>query len=411
MMFITRHIPEGDDFLDPSDVITLDAPELARRTRLLVSLIRDHAAEAETLRRPVAAVWSAIRRSGFFYQFVPKAFCGMATDTDGFIDAALPLAMADPGTAWSACFCAGHNRTLAHFSIEAQREIWGGGYPYIVAPSLGAPPAKGVRVDGGCRITGAWSWGSGVTDADWILAMAMIENEGESPQIVMTVLPAAEARVTDTWRMDGLAASGSNDVSVDDIFIPAHRMMLDVGGMIAGETTGARDHPEPVFHMPMITFASFVAVVPVLGAAKGLLELYRQLLPQRTVKGSQTSQSESPVAQSRLAQADLMISGAEQIIRHAGRIGQTAAGLEADEQVPLRVRLRAEFAFAVKLCRDAAALMTEGAGSSVHHLDQPFQRMVRDIGTMASHVAFDTDASNELHGRLLLGMSPNSTIF
>jgi 3-hydroxy-9,10-secoandrosta-1,3,5(10)-triene-9,17-dione monooxygenase len=410
-MLIERRVPDGKDFLDPAEVVALDAPELARRTQALVPLVRDHAAEAETLRRPVAAVWSAIRRSGFFYQFVPKVFGGMATDTDGFIDAALPLAMADPGTAWSACFCAGHNRTLAHFPIEAQRELWGGDYPYIVAPNLGAPPAKATRVDGGCRISGAWSWGSGIMDADWVLAMAMLADEGADPQFVMTVFPAAEATVTDTWRMDGLAASGSNDVSVTDLFIPEHRTMLDVGSMIAGETTGARGHPEPVFHMPMITFAAFIAVVPVLGAAKGLLELYRQLLPGRTVKGSQTRQSENPVAQARLAQADLLISAAEQIIRHAGRVGQTAAGLEAGEQVPLRVRLRAEFAFAAKLCRDAAALMTEGAGSSVHHLDQPFQRMVRDIGTMTSHVGFDADASNELHGRLLLGMSPNSFIF
>jgi alkylation response protein AidB-like acyl-CoA dehydrogenase len=408
---IERHIPKGDDFLDPLEMIILDAPELARRTQALAPLVRNHAAEAETLRRPVAAVWSTIRRSGFFYQFVPRAFGGMAMDTDGFINAALPLAMADPGTAWSACFCAGHNRTLAHFPVKAQREIWGGDYPYIVAPSLGAPPAKGARVDGGCRISGAWSWGSGIMDADWILAMAMLANEGGDPQFVMTVFPAKEATVIDTWQMDGLAASGSNDVSVIDLFIPEHRMMCDVGGMIAGETTGARGHPEPVFHMPMLTFAGFIAAVPVLGAAKGLLEVYRQLLPRRTVKGSQTSQSENPVAQSRLAQADLMISAAEQIIRHAGRLGQTAAGLEADDQVPLRVRLRAELAFAVKLCRDAAALMTEGAGSSVHHLDKPFQRMVRDIGTMASHVGFDADASNELHGRLLLGMSPNSSIF
>ncbi len=410
-MLIERHIPEGDDFLDPAEVLTLDAPELARRTQALVPLLRDHAAEAETLRRPVAEVWSAIRRSGFFYQFVPKAFGGMATDTDGFIDAALPLAMADPGTAWSACFCAGHNRTLAQFPVEAQQEIWGGDFPYIVAPSLGAPPAKGVRVDGGCRISGAWSWGSGIMDADWVLAMAMLASEGADPQFVMTVFPAAEATVTDTWRMDGLASSGSNDVSVTELFIPEHRMMVDIGSMIAGGTIGARGHPEPVFHMPMVTFAGLVAVVPVLGAAKGLLDLYRQLLPERTVKGSQARQSENPLAQSRLAQADVMISAAEQIVRNASRLGQTAAGLEPGEQVPLRVRLRAELAFAVKLCRDAAALMMEGAGSSVHHLDQPFQRIVRDLGTMASHVAFDADASNELHGRLLLGMSPNSSIF
>lgn len=58
--------------------------------------------------------------------------------------------------------------------------------------------------------------------------------------------------------------------------------------------------------------------------------------------------------------------------------------------------------FAVKLCRDAVGIMTEGPGSNVYRLDQPFQRMVRDINTMSSHVAPDLGACNELHGRVLL---------
>jgi 3-hydroxy-9,10-secoandrosta-1,3,5(10)-triene-9,17-dione monooxygenase len=405
-----RRIPAGDDFLDPKEVATLSAAEITRRMTALGPLARSNAAEAERLRRPVREVWSAIRQSGFFYHFVPRARGGLGSDTDGFMDAALPLAMADPATAWSACFCAGHNRTLAHFPVQAQQEIWGGGYPYVVAPSFGAPPAQATRVANGYRISGSWSWGSGIMDADWIFATALLPQEGEKPRFAMVVFPAIDAHVTDTWRMAGLAASGSNDVTVADLFIPEHRLLTDQG-LFDGNTVGARPYNEPVFHMPIMTFAGFIASIPVLGAAKELIDIYRQLLPGRTVKGTQVTLSENPAAQVRLAQADLMVSAAEQIIRNAGRSGMKAGAMETQDQVPLRVRLRAEMGFAIKLCRDAAALMTEGAGSSVHRLDQPFQRVVRDINTMSSHVAFDPDACNEIHGRLLLGLPPNSMIF
>lgn len=403
-----QRIPVGDDFLSPAELASLTPAELVRRTSKLAPFIRDHAAQAEQLRRPVAAVWSAIRRSGFFYQFVPQARGGMGVDTDTFIDAALPIAMADPATAWSACFCAGHNRTFAHFPKEAQQEIWRGA-PYITAPSLGVPPGKATRVKDGYRISGTWSWASGIMDADWVLAVTIL-GEGSESKMAMAIFPAKDASVIDTWNMDGLAASGSNDVTVTDVFIPEYRMMFDKG-LFNGTSVGARDYPEAVFHMPLITFAGFVASVPVLGAAKGLLAIWRQILPTRVAKGTQTALGENPAAQVRLARAELMVSTAEHVIRKVGRSGMEVGHLEEHEQVTTRIRLRAETAFAVKLCRDAAALLSEGAGSSVHRLEQPFQRLLRDLNIMSSHVGFDQDACNELHGRAILGLQPNSFIF
>lgn len=248
-----RPIPNGGDFLSAFEVAALDPTELTRRTTALGELVRTSAAEAERLRRPVADVWSAIRSSGLFYQFVPRSRGGMGVDTDSFIDAAPPIAMADPATAWSACFCAGHNRTLAHFPVEAQQEIWGGDYPYIVARSLSSPPAQATRVHGRYRISGSWGWGSGIMDADWVLGVVMVNEEGAEPQLAVAAFPAADASVTDTWNMDGLAASGSNDVAVIDLFIPEHRMLTDFE-IFSGDTVGAREYPEPVFHITLTAF-------------------------------------------------------------------------------------------------------------------------------------------------------------
>jgi hypothetical protein len=71
--------------------------------------------------------------------------------------------------------------------------------------SLGAPPAKATRVEGGYRISGSWSWASGIMDADWIVASAMLpQNRGENRKAAGTRLlvraqDAKEARAD----MDG----------------------------------------------------------------------------------------------------------------------------------------------------------------------------------------------------------------
>ena len=74
------------------------------------------------------------------------------------------------------------------------------------------------------------------------------------------------------------------------------------------------------------------------------------------------------------------------------------------------MRTRAQVAYAVSTCREAVALMAESAGSSAQMLDQPFQRSVRDLNVLSSHVVFDVDTANELHGRSLIGLPPNSML-
>jgi len=225
---------------------------LVNRTVALKSLLAANSREAERLRRPVDAVWEALRASGIFYHFVPKIYGGLEFGVDAFIDAMLPLAEGCSSTGWVASFCVEHNWMLAHFSKELQDETFGAGFPYIIAPGVTFPPGIMTPVTGGYRVTGRWKWGTGVMHADWILAAAMLPN-GPRPHLYFIAVPAEQAIVVDTWHMDGMIGTGSNDIVMCDVFVPAHRA-IDMKEMQDGTTPGCKLHANPVYRMPMLPF-------------------------------------------------------------------------------------------------------------------------------------------------------------
>ncbi len=398
-----------DEQFDHAEQAVPTPAELTRRMTALRPMIAAHAAEAERLRRVSDPVWSALRESGFFHQFVPKAFGGMATDIDSFLDASLPIAEACASTAWVATFNAKHNWLLAHFPPETQSELWGNTYPYIMASAVNTPPGRAVRVSGGFRVTGAWKWSTGIVHADWVMAGAMLgeADDGLPPRPLMTLFPAEEADVLDTWHADGMAGTGSHDIRVADLFVPESRT-VPLASLLNGRGPGSRRYKEPIYSAPMIPFFAATTAVPALGAARSALGWFRKRLTGHVRPGADAKQADRPAAQIRLAEADLMVNAAELLIRDAGRRAVAAGELNEPEQTPVRIAVRAQAAQAVGLCRKAALHLAEGAGSGAHMLDQPFQRHVRDINMMASHFGFDVDIAHELHGRALLGLPPNS---
>jgi hypothetical protein len=54
--------------------------------------------------------------------------------------------------------------------------------------------------------------------------------------------------------------------------------------------------------------------------------------------------------------------------------------------------------------------VVEACGASAHFLDNPLQRLQRDLNTLSCHTVFDMDVSSELYGRLLLGLPANAPV-
>ena len=92
MPLADRRLPQGGDWLSREELASVTPNGLVNRTVALKPLLAANSREAERLRRPVDAVWEALRASGIFYHFVPKMYGGLEFGVDAFIDAMLPLA-------------------------------------------------------------------------------------------------------------------------------------------------------------------------------------------------------------------------------------------------------------------------------------------------------------------------------
>ena len=100
--------------------------------------------------------------------------------------------------------------------------------PGFVVAGVYAPMGK-AEVEGDFyRVSGRWKWNSGGQNATWLCGGAMIFENGaprmlneNMPEHRMMLFPASEAQFIDTWHTGGLRGSGSGDMAVTDLLVPA----------------------------------------------------------------------------------------------------------------------------------------------------------------------------------------------
>lgn len=377
--------------------------ELLSKIEALVPMLEANAAEAERQRKPVDAVMQAIEETGVYRYFVPKRFGGYEFGMETFMQIGMALGEGCVSTGWVTTFCIEHNWLMALFNQQAQEQIFGN-QPYIIAPGTLAPKGVATPVDGGHRITGRWEWGTGVMHADWALLGALTPQEGsERPDLCMFLVPMDQVQIIDTWQTAGMAGTGSNDVAVEDVFVEQH-LMTSVTKMRVGETDGAKWLDSHLYKMPMMAVLGLTAAAPMVGAARQAVALFRDRMQERMVYGTTTAQGEKPVSQHRLGQIAVAARNAEillmQLAREAEQWGRSGLVCPEEERIALRVRI----GDVVRKSRDVIRDVVEASGAHAHFLDNPLQRMLRDVHTGSCHTVFDLDISCEQFGRSLLGL-------
>lgn len=368
-----------------------------------IDRLADRAAEAEDLRRLPAATIEDYRRSGLAGLLLPARYGGQQAEFPEILEPIRAMAHGCASSAWTLGFYTLHNWMLALFGEQAQDEVFASGP--VLCPAPLAPTGRGVPDGDGIRLRGRWSWATGVADADWVLVGAICGpgDGSDAPYPALVLLPAADISVEDVWHTAGMRATGSNDVVVDDVWVPQHRL-VKVVDIYSGTAPGAALHDAAAYRWPMVPALAMVAAMPALGSAERVADLYAQRLGERVLAYSGAAQKNQPAAQIRLGDArvrlralrglrDDTVAGIQAAVRSGERIGRAA-----------RADVRAAAAHIVHESRSVIADLLEASGASVHFVDNPLQRIKRDVDIICGHVVFDYDVARELSGALEAGV-------
>lgn len=237
------------------------------------------------------------------------------------------------------------------------------------------------RVPGGYRVTARKHFVSGGPGAA-LLVTSVGHDGSEGREVLHFAVPTASegVRILDNWNTLGMRGTGSNDVALDDVFVPDEAVMLR---RRSGEWHPVWDAILPNA-LPIITSAY-------VGLADQAAELARRAASKRP-------QELAPVVGQMMNALTVAELALEDMIRINDGYG-FRPGLEATEKILARKALAATH---VKQTVELASELVGGAGFFRGH---PMERIVRDVRAMNFH-PLPVRRQELFSGRMALGLDP-----
>jgi len=382
---------------------------IAGVTELLPTL-RQRAQETEDARVVPAESVKSLEETGFFRLLQPKSAGGLEADPVAFFTAVRLIASACGSTGWVASVVGVHPWQLALFPRQAQDDVWGAD-PATRMSSSYAPTGKAKLVKGGgevggggYQLNGRWSFSSGCDHASWVLLGGIVTDDAGQPVDFCTfLLPASDYTIDDVWDTVGLRGTGSNDIVVDNAFVPGHRA-LSFTGVTKIACPGHQVNPGPLYRIPFGSIFSYAITTPIIGMATGAYAAHVDYQRQR-VRASYVGQrsAEDPFAQVRIAEAAALIDAAWLALE---RDMTELMGLATSNEkipLPLRLRTRRDQVTGTGQAIRAVDLLFENSGGRALKLGTPIQRFWRDAHAGRVHAINDPERALSTFGRGELG--------
>jgi 3-hydroxy-9,10-secoandrosta-1,3,5(10)-triene-9,17-dione monooxygenase len=365
----------------------------------LLPVLRQRAQETEDARVVPAETVKALAETGFFRLLQPARFGGLEADPVTFFTAVRMIASACGSTGWVSSVVGVHPWQLALFSPQAQDDVWGAD-PATRMSSSYAPTGRAQLAEGGYRLNGRWSFSSGCDHASWVLLGGIVLNDEEKPVDFCTfLLPASDYRIDDVWDTVGLRGTGSNDIVVDNAFVPAHRA-LSFTDVTRCACPGHATNDRPLYRIPFGSIFSYAITAAVIGMATGAYAAHVEYQKNR-VRAAYIGQkaAEDPFGQVRIAEAAALIDAAWGALERnmTELMGHARTGEKIP--MPLRLRTRRDQVTGTGQAIRAVDLLFENSGGRALKLGTPIQRFWRDAHAGRVHAINDPERALSMFGR------------
>jgi alkylation response protein AidB-like acyl-CoA dehydrogenase len=380
---------------------------LVDRVTALVPMLQQHARAAEQERRVSQASLDALGEAGVFRMMAPKKFGGDEADFDTQCRVLAEVARGCPSTSWVSTIYSAMAWLIGVFPDAAQEEIFADGVPRIAG--VFSPTGTAARKSDGVFVTGRWGFNTGCHGAQWTVVVAMVTSHTGDAVPHCLLVKSRELKILDDWYASGMAATGSNTVVADNVFVPAHRV-LPLPDMTEARYPQRHNSGNPYFNYPLASVLVVNAGGTPLGIAAGALEAFFERLPGRGITyTTYTNKGEAPVTHLQAGEASLKIDSATAHVRYATELVDRRGGTPMT--IRERVKARAHIGYATGLAREAVDVLFYSSGASAIQAQVLIQRYQRDMQALANHAIMHSPTAIELYGRVLCGVEPNTLLY
>lgn len=374
--------------------------ELLTRAIDLAPTFAERAQKTEENRAPLDETITDLVDSGILATLTPKKYGGLELDPHVAADIVRTISAACPSTGWVASFYLGSAWRVNIFTEQAQEEMFAD-KPFSLTAGTAAPLKRAEKVDGGYRITGQTAWNSGSVHAEWFTFAGLSTDDTGTPAMLWFLVPRSDVRVLDTWYIAGMSGTGSNDVAVDDVFVPTYRTG-NFGLALAGVAPGQWLHDNPMYHLPFLPFAMAEVVPVVVGAMRGATQAFVERTITRQGTLSQEKASGKQATQIRLGRALAAADTAETLL--TAFFDRLTARRPEQNDPRDRADMKLRASYLTDLCRNAVNEIARGIGGDGFRSSSPVQRFHRDLSVLAVHAFLDIDTAAETAGRFTLDL-------
>ncbi len=378
--------------LNPSVPVTTSGSDatleqhLIEQARALIPVLRSReraAIEAGQVSRETIA---DLTEAGFFKVLQPSRYGGFELPPRVYCEIARTLAEGCMSSAWVYAVIAVHNWQLALFPDQAAQDVWARD-PNTRISSSYMPVGTVTVVPGGYRLSGRWAFSSGCAHCDWVIlgANVLLPGADGKPEPRNFLVPRTDYRIVENWDVMGLRATGSNDILVEDAFVPEHRAIRELD-MFNLQCPGHQHNSSALYRIPFAQIFNRTVSTTSLGTLKRALTVFVDTTREKRATYTGERLARDTTIQFVVAQVERTLDEQSLVLER-----DTRELMEHAERntwsLERRAALGASTTGTVSRCVDAIDKLMEFSGAKALYRGNVIQQAFLDIHCARAHVA------------------------
>lgn len=375
----------------------------SERARALQPLLDEHGAEMDRRREVTPEVVEALVQADLLRLLLPRSLGGQEIHLLEYARTIEALGHADASVGWfinqsnvsssTSAAAMPHDAALAVFGKPNVGLAWGARHNR----------SKAIKVPGGYRLSGTWSFASGGRHTTWLGAHSAIQNPDGTPNLRQDGRPddrsfvflRSEARIIDDWQVLGLRGTGSDSYTVEDLFVPDERAP-------ARDALEERVEKGPLYTIgsTLLYATGFCSVT--LGIGRRLFESYVTLARGKHSRASPSAMAVNQANQREIGQMEAKLSAARAFL-HEAAVEAYEAAAAGRLTLDHRIRLRLATTHGMNEATDVSVAAYRAAGTTAIMNAAPFERRFRDALSASQHLQAMMPHV-EMVGRHILGV-------